>query len=44
MKILMIIPAVGNVYGGPSKCVFELAQCLGNLNVEIDIITMETMT
>lgn len=35
----MIIPAVGNVYGGPSKCVFELAQCLGNLDVAIDIIT-----
>ena len=39
MKILIVIPAVGNVYGGPSKCVFELAQALGRLSINVDIIT-----
>lgn len=39
MNILMVIPAVGNVYGGTSKCVFELAQALGKLGISVDIIT-----
>lgn len=39
MKILIVIPAIGSVYGGPSKCVFELAQALGRLGVTIDIVT-----
>jgi glycosyltransferase involved in cell wall biosynthesis len=38
MKILIVIPALGSVYGGPSKCVIELAQALGKRGVEIDIV------
>jgi glycosyltransferase involved in cell wall biosynthesis len=38
MKILLVIPAVGSVYGGPSKCVFELGQALGKLDISVDII------
>lgn len=39
MKILMVIPAVGNVYGGPTKIVLELATAVGNLDHDVDIIT-----
>ena len=39
MKILMVIPAVGNVYGGPTKIVLELAQAVGNLGHDVDIVT-----
>jgi len=39
MKILMVIPAVGNVYGGPTKTVLELAQAVGNLGHNVDIVT-----
>ncbi len=33
----MVIPAVGNVYGGPTKIVLELAQAVGNLGHDVDI-------
>jgi glycosyltransferase involved in cell wall biosynthesis len=39
MKILIVIPAIGNVYGGPSKSVLELADLMGSLGVTIDIVT-----
>ena len=39
MKILFVIPALGSVYGGPSKSVVELAQAMGNLGVDVDLIT-----
>lgn len=39
MKILIVIPALGIVYGGPSKIVAELAQALGNHGIDIDIVT-----
>jgi glycosyltransferase involved in cell wall biosynthesis len=39
MKILIIIPAVGTVYGGPSKSVVELAQALGSLGISVDLVT-----
>jgi glycosyltransferase involved in cell wall biosynthesis len=39
MKILIIIPALGNVYGGPSKSVIELAQAISNQRVIVDIVT-----
>ncbi|MDB9446472.1 glycosyltransferase [Anabaena sp. CS-542/02] len=38
MKILMVIPALGEVYGGPTKIVLELAQSIAKLNVSVDII------
>lgn len=38
MKILIVIPALGDIYGGPSKCVVELAQALGRLGIEVDIV------
>ncbi len=39
MKILIVIPALGSVYGGPSKSVVELAQALGSLNINVDLVT-----
>ncbi|OUL29864.1 glycosyltransferase [Nostoc sp. T09] len=39
MKILIVAPAIGNVYGGPSKCIVELAEAIASLGVSIDIVT-----
>lgn len=39
MNILIIIPALGSVYGGPSKSVVELAQALGRQGISVDIVT-----
>ena len=39
MKILFVIPAIGSVYGGPSKCVLDLAEALGRQGLELDIVT-----
>lgn len=39
MKILAVIRAVGNVYGGTSQCVLDLAQAIGNLGMHVDIVT-----
>ncbi|NET86035.1 MAG: glycosyltransferase [Moorea sp. SIO1F2] len=38
MKLLIVIPALGAVYGGTSKCVVELAQALGNLGITVDLV------
>jgi glycosyltransferase involved in cell wall biosynthesis len=39
MKVLIVIPGVGNVYGGPSKSVLELADTIGKLGISVDIVT-----
>jgi glycosyltransferase involved in cell wall biosynthesis len=39
MKILIVIPAIGSVYGGPSKSVIELAQALASQGVAVDLVT-----
>jgi len=39
MKLLVIVPALGSVYGGPSKSVLELAQALGQQNICVDVVT-----
>jgi glycosyltransferase involved in cell wall biosynthesis len=39
MKILFVIPALGNVYGGPSKLLLEMAQALGSKGINVDIVT-----
>ncbi|MEA5570396.1 glycosyltransferase [Calothrix sp. UHCC 0171] len=39
LKILVVIPALGSNYGGPSKCVIELVESLANAGVTIDIVT-----
>ncbi len=39
MKILIVIPFVGPIYGGLPKAVIELAQAVGNLGLSIDIVT-----
>lgn len=39
MKILVVIPAIGNVYGGPSKSVIELNQAIGVTGIDVDIVT-----
>lgn len=41
MKILIVIPSVGAVYGGTSKVAFELAQALGDRNLQIDVVTTD---
>lgn len=38
MKILMVIPALGSIYGGPSKVAIELAQAIGAKGVSVDIV------
>ena len=39
MKILVVIPALGTVYGGPSKSVVELTQAVGAQGINIDLVT-----
>lgn len=39
MKILLVIPGIGDVYGGTSKVAIEFAQALGKLGIDIDIVT-----
>jgi glycosyltransferase involved in cell wall biosynthesis len=39
MKILIVVPALGNIYGGPSKSVVEIVQAIGNKGVGIDLVT-----
>ncbi|WP_041238546.1 glycosyltransferase [Gloeothece citriformis] len=39
MKILIVTPSLGNIYGGPSKSVIELTQALGDQGVEVDLVT-----
>lgn len=41
MKVLIVIPAIGLVYGGTSKLVLELAQALGDRNLQIDVVTTD---
>ncbi len=38
MKLLIVVPALGTIYGGPSKSVVELAQALGK-HVSVDLVT-----
>ncbi|QIZ72475.1 glycosyltransferase [Oxynema aestuarii] len=39
MKILMVVPAIAAIYGGPSQVVLQLARSLGRLGIEVDIVT-----
>lgn len=39
MRILVVVPALGNIYGGPSKSVVELTQAIGKKGVDIDLVT-----
>jgi glycosyltransferase involved in cell wall biosynthesis len=39
MKILHVVPAIGSIYGGPSISVLSLATSLGQLGIEVDIVT-----
>jgi glycosyltransferase involved in cell wall biosynthesis len=38
MRILHVIPALGSVYGGPSKSVVELVQTIGSFGISVDIV------
>jgi len=38
MNILMVIPALGNVYGGTTKIVLELADALSKLGADVDVV------
>jgi glycosyltransferase involved in cell wall biosynthesis len=39
MKILIVIPALGSIYGGTTQSAIALAQSLGNQGLEVDIVT-----
>ena len=39
MKILIVVPAIGSVYGGPSKSVLELAKRVAKQGVTVDLVT-----
>jgi len=39
MRLLVVVPALGSVYGGPSKSVVELAQSLGKTGIDVDLVT-----
>lgn len=39
MKILIVTPALGLIYGGPSKSVIELAKAVAAQGVSVDIVT-----
>ncbi|NEQ53321.1 MAG: glycosyltransferase [Leptolyngbya sp. SIO3F4] len=39
MRVLIVISAVGQLYGGPSKCVLELAHSLGEYGHTVDVVT-----
>lgn len=39
MKLLAVAPALGPVYGGPSKSIIELAQALGSQDISVDVVT-----
>jgi glycosyltransferase involved in cell wall biosynthesis len=39
MRILVVIPAIGSVYGGPSKIVIELGKSLVKQGVNVDLVT-----
>ncbi|MGA7937431.1 MAG: glycosyltransferase [Kovacikia sp.] len=41
MKILMVIPYLASVYGGPTKVVKELSYSLGQLGISVDLITTD---
>ena len=38
MKLLAVAPALGPVYGGPSKSIIELAQALGSQDISVDVV------
>lgn len=39
MKLLIVIPAIGPVYGGPSKIALELADALSQQTIHVDLVT-----
>ena len=39
LRLLITIPALGSVYGGPSKSVRQLAQALGQQGALVDLVT-----
>ncbi len=41
MRVLHVIPAVGSVYGGPSRLIPELVQALGQAGLRADIVTTD---
>jgi len=41
MKILMTIPSIGSVYGGPSQSVLNLVKAIGSQGISIDFVTTD---
>jgi glycosyltransferase involved in cell wall biosynthesis len=39
MKVLHVVPSLGSIYGGPSVSVINLAKALGEIGLDVDIIT-----
>jgi glycosyltransferase involved in cell wall biosynthesis len=40
-RLLMAIPAVAPIYGGPSKSVCELAEAIGRRGVQVDLVSTD---
>lgn len=41
MKVLIVVPSIGVVYGGTSKLAIELAESLGKSGLEVDVVTTD---
>lgn len=39
MRLLIVVPSLGAVYGGPSRSVIELAQALGKSGISVDLVS-----
>ncbi|PYK87417.1 MAG: hypothetical protein DMF47_03390 [Verrucomicrobia bacterium] len=39
LRVLVVVPAISPVYGGPSTCSIGLADALGRRGLQVDIVT-----
>ena len=39
LKVLVLIPALSPIYGGPSTCAIDLADALGRRGLKVDLVT-----
>jgi glycosyltransferase involved in cell wall biosynthesis len=39
LKVLIVIPALSPIYGGPSTCAIDLADALGRRGLKVDLVT-----
>src|SRR3984893_8714784 len=41
LKVLVIVPALSPIYGGPSTCATDLADALGRRGIKVDVVTTD---